>query len=146
METNRKHDAVVGLTVPDPPPIGRPFERDLPAGAWAFPAPPETVACGALVVDRLERRAVLAGSDLHLTDREFALLLFLVDRTNRAVRRSDLLSSIWTLPVDYGSNVLDVYIGRLRSRFGSHAAMIETVRGFGYRLRPPQDAPLAVAR
>jgi two-component system OmpR family response regulator len=95
------------------------------------------VTCGELEVDRIERRAALAGNHVPLTDREFELLLFLVDRINRAVPRSDLLWRIWTLQVDYGSNILDVYIGRLRQRFGPHAGMIQTVRGFGYRLRPP---------
>jgi DNA-binding response OmpR family regulator len=141
METNRKQGAIAGLTVPDRPPVRALFAPGATPTLAFAPPPPAKVACGALVVDRQERCAVLAGNDLHLTDREFALLLFLVDRTNRAVRRSDLLSNIWTLPVDYGSNVLDVYIGRLRQRFGPHAGMIETVRGFGYRFRPPPDSP-----
>jgi two-component system, OmpR family, response regulator len=103
------------------------------------PAPP-TARCGDLEIDRVERRAALAGSDLRLTGREFALLLCLVDRANRVVPRSDLLERIWTLEDDYGSNLVEVYVRRLRQKFGAHAGMIETVRGFGYCLRPVMGA------
>jgi DNA-binding response OmpR family regulator len=80
--------------------------------------------------------AVLAGRELGLTRREYAVLLCLADRLNRVVLRSELLAKIWTVPDDYESNVLDVYVRRLRQKFGVHADMIETVRGFGYCLRP----------
>jgi DNA-binding response OmpR family regulator len=103
-----------------------------------LPAPPPTVRCGALEFDRVEHRAVLAGSDLRLTEREFTLLTYLADRANRAVRRSELLANIWILPDDYGANVVDVYVRRLRRKFGAHAEMIRTIRGFGYCLRSEQ--------
>jgi DNA-binding response OmpR family regulator len=64
----------------------------------------------------------------------------LIDRINRVVPRSALLEKIWTLPDDYGSNVVDVYVRRLRQKFGAHAGMIETIRGFGYCLRPAMSA------
>jgi DNA-binding response OmpR family regulator len=139
MDSNRKHDAVVAVDLPRVPPIEALLGSD-PGTCGAAPPSPAKVTCGPLEVDRVERRAVLAGTDVPLTEREFELLLFLVDRVNRAVPRSDLLGRIWTLEVDYGSNILDVYIARLRQRFGPHAGMIQTVRGFGYRLRPPLDA------
>jgi DNA-binding response OmpR family regulator len=102
------------------------------------PEPP-TTSCGELQVDRVARCAALPGKPLHLTSREYALLVFLVNRAGRAVRRSDILAEVWEQPED-GSNVVDVYIRRLRRKLGAHAGMIQTVRGFGYRLRPPQAA------
>lgn len=98
------------------------------------PLPPKAW-CGDLEVDRAECRAALGGRDLRLTAREHALLLCLVDRANRAVRRSEVIAKVWEQDQD-GSNVIDVYIRRLRQKLGKHAAMIETVRGFGFRLRP----------
>jgi DNA-binding response OmpR family regulator len=111
------------------------LDREVVPGGMLPPAPPKA-RCGDLEIDRVERRAALAGSDLRLTGREFALLLCLVDRANRVVPRSDLLEKIWTLEDDYGSNLVEVYVRRLRQKFGTHAGMIETIRGFGYCLRP----------
>jgi DNA-binding response OmpR family regulator len=115
------------------------LDRDFIPGSM-LPPRPAKARCGDLEVDRVARRAALAGSDLRLTGREFAVLLCLLDRINRVVPRSDLLEKIWTLPDDRGSNVVDVYIRRLRQKFGAHAGMIETIRGFGYCLRPAMGA------
>jgi len=101
-----------------------------------LPPLPAKVRCRDLEVDRVSQSAVLAGRELGLTRREYAVLLCLADRLNRVVLRSELLAKIWTVPDDYESNVLDVYVRRLRQKFGEHADMIETVRGFGYCLRP----------
>jgi DNA-binding response OmpR family regulator len=101
-----------------------------------LPPLPAKVRCRDLEVDRVARSAVLAGRELGLTRREYAVLLCLADRLNRVVLRSELLAKIWTVPDDYESNVLDVYVRRLRQKFGVHADMIETIRGFGYCLRP----------
>jgi DNA-binding response OmpR family regulator len=122
-------------TAPAPAQLG----RDVAPGSMLPPAPAKT-RCGDLEIDRVERRAALAGADLRLTGREFALLLCLVDRANRVVPRSDLLEKIWTLEDDYGSNLVEVYVRRLRQKFGTHAGMIETIRGFGYCLRPVMGA------
>jgi DNA-binding response OmpR family regulator len=102
-----------------------------------LPLAPVRVRCGDLEVDRTQRRALLSGNILRLTRREYALLLCLIDNVNRVVSRSELLAKIWTLTDAHGSNVVDVYVRRLRRKLGAHADMIKTVRGFGYRLRPP---------
>jgi DNA-binding response OmpR family regulator len=139
METSRKHSAQA-LPPPRAAGLAKPLD-DLAHRFWSgrplsmTPPPPARAACGELEVDRIARRATLAGGELRLTPREYALLLCLVDRANRVVRRSDLLAAIWSLPDDYGSNVVDVYIRRLREKFGAHAGMIRTIRGFGYCLR-----------
>jgi DNA-binding response OmpR family regulator len=96
-------------------------------------------SCGELELDCTLGQAAVAGNPLHLTSREFALLVYLVNRESRAVRRSDILAEIWSHPDD-GSNVVAVYIRRLRLKLGDHAGMIQTVRGFGYRLRAAEAA------
>lgn len=110
-----------------------------------LPLAPARVRCGALEMDRVERRALLEGRALSLTRREHAVLLCLADRANRVVQRSVLLETIWTSTDDQGldvlevypwSNVVSVYVNHLRKKLGRHARMIETVRGYGYCLRP----------
>lgn len=103
-----------------------------------LPPLPVKALCGELEVDRVERRVTLAGRDLPLTGREYALLLCLVERANRVVSPLDLLAKVWDLDDDYDSNLVHHYIRRLRQKFGAHAGMIETLRGVGYCLRPPR--------
>jgi len=96
--------------------------------------------CGALEIDRATRQAKLGGVGLTLTDREYGLLLYLVDRPDRVVKRSDLLVDVWGTGVDASSNLIDFHVSRLREKLGDRAWMVETVRGVGYRLRA-QKAP-----
>ena len=91
--------------------------------------------CGAIEIDRLGHRASLAGRQLDLTGREYALLLHLAHREGRVVTRSSLLAQVWGTSFDPGSNLVEVHVSRLRDKLRDHAWMIETVRGAGYRLR-----------
>ncbi|PRP94826.1 response regulator transcription factor [Enhygromyxa salina] len=93
------------------------------------------VRLGPLDVDRLERRVLVAGRPLHLTEREMTLLLYLVQRADQVVTRSELLSRVWGMNFDPESNLVAVHISRLRDKLGVHASLIETVRAKGYRLR-----------
>lgn len=94
---------------------------------------------GPLEIDRMQRQAAIDGKPLDLTTREYALLLFLANRPDRVVTRSDLLSQVWSTRFDPGSNLVEVHVSRLRDKLGAHAWLIDTVRGKGYRLRrtPP---------
>jgi DNA-binding response OmpR family regulator len=96
--------------------------------------------CGDLEIDPVARRAKLSDAELTLTNRECALLLHLLQRVDRVVKRSDLLAHVWGMRFDPGSNLVEVYVSRLREKFGDRAWMIETVRGAGYRLRPQPAA------
>jgi DNA-binding response OmpR family regulator len=138
METIRKHSTGSDMQRSGTEGLYRPFSVEFRPFGMLPPLPPRA-SCGELEVDRAERRAALADHQLRLTAREYALLLCLVNRASRAVRRSEILAEIWMQPDD-GSNVVDVYVRRLRRKFGEHAGMIQTVRGFGYRLRPPEAA------
>lgn len=97
--------------------------------------------CGALEVDRVGHRALLAGQPLSLTTREFALMLHLLHRPDKIVTRAELLAQVWDTSFDPGSNLVEVHISRLREKLGEYAWMVETVRGAGYRLR--SQAPAA---
>jgi DNA-binding response OmpR family regulator len=97
------------------------------------------VVCGELELNPVTSRAALHRQALSLTNREFALLLYLARRESKVVTRSELLSHVWETKFDPGSNLIEVHISRLREKFGSEAWMIETVRGRGYRLRSGRD-------
>jgi DNA-binding response OmpR family regulator len=70
-----------------------------------------------------------------LSEREFLVLQHLMRADGEVCTREDLLSAVWGYSFDPGSNVVDVYAGRLRGKRGSEA--IETVRHVGYRLVVP---------
>jgi DNA-binding response OmpR family regulator len=90
---------------------------------------------GDLAIDPVAHRVRLRDVELALSNRECALLLCLLRRGERVVPRLDLLAHVWGMRFDPGSNLVEVYVSRLRERLGDHAWMIETVRGTGYRLR-----------
>ncbi len=74
------------------------------------------------------------GGELSLSEREFGLLEYLVRSPNQIVSRERILSAVWEYQFDPRSNVVDVYVGRLRRKLHP-AVRIETVRGGGYCLR-----------
>jgi DNA-binding response OmpR family regulator len=96
--------------------------------------------CGELEIDTMARQAKLAGAELTLTNREYALLLHLIHRADRIVTRSDLLTRVWGMSFDPSSNLVEVHVSRLRDKLGDRAWMVQTVRGVGYRLRRQKAA------
>jgi DNA-binding response OmpR family regulator len=92
-----------------------------------------------IVLDRDSMRASRAGEALNLTARELALLELLMSAPGRLFSRERILSSVWGLNEDPLTNVVDVYIRRLRSKVddGRPCPLIHTMRGLGYRLEAP---------
>jgi DNA-binding response OmpR family regulator len=90
--------------------------------------------CGALHFDVARRNAFAEGALLPLTDREFALLLYLARRAGRPVPKAELVEGVWETD-EIVPNVVEVHVSRLRDKLGAHARLLETVRGVGYRLR-----------
>jgi two-component system response regulator QseB len=86
---------------------------------------------GALTVDLAAREVRLAGMPVELTALEYALIVELAQNPRRVLSRQQLENSIYTLDDDVGSNVVEVYVSRLRRKLGRDA--IRTVRGFGYQ-------------
>jgi len=83
-------------------------------------------------LDPVNRVVELAGASLDLTAREFAILEILLRNAGRFVSRQRLEEGIYSWGEEVGSNTVEVYISRLRKRFGS--SLIETMRGVGYRI------------
>nr|WP_221420773.1 response regulator transcription factor [Conyzicola lurida] len=92
-----------------------------------------TLSRGDLTLDALTRRATVNGVVIDLSAREFSLAEEFLSHPDQVLSREQLLSRVWGLDFDPGSNVVDVYVRYLRAKFG--AERIETVRGMGYRLR-----------
>lgn len=85
-----------------------------------------------LVLDLLDRRAMVGDREVELSAREFALAEELIRHAGQVLSREQLLSRVWGYDFDPGSNVVDVYVRYLRTKLGPE--LIETVRGSGYRL------------
>jgi DNA-binding response OmpR family regulator len=92
---------------------------------------PTRLAAGRVVLDLVRREANVRGRAVVLTEREFLLLKELMHQAGQPVSKERLLSNVWGYHFDPGSNVVDVYVRRLRSKLGTD--VIETVRGEGYR-------------
>jgi DNA-binding response OmpR family regulator len=100
-------------------------------------APPQPAADAGLQFSLDGRSRTLCwadGSRMTLSEREYGLLEYLVRSPNEIVSRERILSAVWEYQFDPRSNVVDVYVGRLRRKLHP-AVSIETVRGGGYRLR-----------
>jgi DNA-binding response OmpR family regulator len=88
---------------------------------------------GEIELDLRTRRARGFDGEVDLTQREFTLLETLLRHRGQVLSREQLLSQVWGMDFDPGSNLVDVYVGYLRRKLGEGS--IETVRGAGYRLR-----------
>jgi len=97
---------------------------------------PSRLAVADLVFDRDRMQASRAGRPLALTAKELALLELMMSAPGRLFSRERILANVWGANEDPLTNVVDVYIRRLRSKIdeGSTLPLIHTVRGLGYRL------------
>src|SRR5947199_2049580 len=94
---------------------------------------------GDLELDLVLRNANRGGRDIELLPREFQLLEYLVRNEGHVVPRAMLLQHVWDLHFDPSTNIIDVYVGRVRRKVDGHQAypLIHTVRGVGYCVRAP---------
>ena len=107
----------------------------------------EGIAIGALELDPATHRVRWQGEALKLGPTEFRLLHYLMQHAERVHSRTQLLDRVWGDQVFIEERTVDVHVKRLRESLGAAAAMVETVRGAGYRLtgRPALPQPLARA-
>ena len=91
----------------------------------------DEVEVGRIRLDLRTRQASVGGKELDLSAREFKLAEIFMLNAGQVLSREQLLSHVWGYDFDPGSNVVDVYVGYLRKKFGPES--ISTVRGMGYR-------------
>lgn len=99
----------------------------------AAPASERFIRVGHLTLDVQRHVAEAGAGPVPLSTREFELLLHLMHRAGTVCSREQLLADVWNTEFDPGTNVVDVYIRRLRAKLGGEA--IETLRNVGYALR-----------
>jgi len=104
------------------------------------PAPGESAGredaldAGGVRLDLRTRKAEVGSRSVDLSAREFVLAEIFMRNAGQVLSREQLLDHVWGYDFDPGSNVVDVYVGYLRKKFG--ADTISTVRGMGYRFSP----------
>jgi DNA-binding response OmpR family regulator len=91
---------------------------------------------GDLTLDLAAHRALLDGREISVSARELELLAAFMRHPGQVLSRGQLLSLVWDLEFDPGSNVVEVYVAALRRKIGPR--FIETVRGSGYRFVVPE--------
>lgn len=88
-----------------------------------------------LVVDLEAHKAVIDGEETALTATEFKLLTELLRRRGRVQSRDQLLNTVWGYEFEGYARTVDTHVRRLRQKLGRYAALVETVRGVGYRFK-----------
>ena len=88
-----------------------------------------------LELDPIRHRVTLDGVELQLRPLEFKLLQVLLENPGRVLSRSQLLEEVWGMSGDAASRTVDTHVRRLRERLDRYGEAVETVHGFGYRLK-----------
>jgi len=117
------------------------------ASGWTKPV----LECGPIVLDTTAQTVKVAGLPADLTSYEYKVLEYLILHAGELVSKADLTEHIYQQDFDRDSNVLEVFIGRLRRKLDPDNTLkpIETVRGRGYRFSIPRndgDAAVAIAQ
>lgn len=135
-------DRILGLELGADDYVSKPFSpREIVLRAQAIlrrgetPADAQSFVAGPITIDGVRHQVSVNGKVIHLTGLEFKLLRTLVQRRGRVQQRDRLLSDVWGYESVIDTRTVDTHVRRLRDKLGKAGDVIETVRGFGYRLR-----------
>jgi len=95
----------------------------------------ESLNAGPISIDPARHQVRVSGKQVQLTSLEFKLLRTLMQRRGRVQDRDRLLNEVWGYESVIDTRTVDTHVRRLREKLGKAGDAIETVRGFGYRLR-----------
>ena len=96
---------------------------------------PKRLVLGALEVLPGSRQTFVNGEEIHLTQKEFELLSYLLEQKGEVCSRTKIIEDVWDIHFDYETGVIDVYINALRKKLGEAAGLLKTVRGVGYMIQ-----------
>ena len=105
------------------------------SGRFAEAAPETVLSAGAIALDLDTLEATVEGEPLDLTAKEREILKLFLSKPGRVFSRERILNSVWGASEDPLTNIVDVYVGRLRRKLGPQGDKLQTVRGAGYKLR-----------
>ncbi len=101
------------------------------------------LSCGNLVLNMISHNVYKNGVEIILTSREYALLEYFMKNINKILSRKNIIDVVWKNKYDTESNIIDVYIKRLRDKLEHKNEVpnpyIQSVRGVGYRMRVRQE-------
>jgi len=97
-----------------------------------------TLRVGDVEIDRASHRAYTDGKEMELTPLEYRLLEVLLERRGRVQTRRQLLQTAWNTEARIETRTVDMHVARLRAKLGEAGALLETVRGVGYRFKGPE--------
>ena len=141
---NTEYDKVIGLDSGADDYIAKPFGMmELVARIRAVLRRPQDkllsadshpLTAGAISIDERAHTVCVSGRDVQLTLKEYQLLVLLMKNQGAVLTRDVLLENIWGYGSESETRTVDVHIRTLRQKLGDSGAMIETVRGVGYRM------------
>lgn len=150
MLTARKEepDRIKGLSLGADDYLTKPFSpqelvlrvRAILRRSAAAPAAGDVLTAGPIVIDRAAHTVRVHGNEIDLTPTEYKLLLLLAERRGRVQGRAQLLESVWEAAPDIQTRTVDMHVQRLRAKLESAGDLVETVRGFGYRLKSARES------
>lgn len=97
------------------------------------------IEVGDVTIDKDAHTVTMDGKPVDLTATEYKLLITLAERRGRVQSRAQLLEIVWESAPDIQTRTVDMHVQRLRTKLGASGELIETVRGFGYRLKRVGD-------
>ena len=138
-------DRIVGFELGADDYVTKPFSpRDLVLRVQSVlrrsdstPESSDELKVGVIEVDRVRHEVRIEGKPLDFTATEFKLLTVLMERCGRLQSREKLLNDVWGYESAIDTRTVDTHIRRLREKLGVAAELVETVRGFGYRMVAP---------
>ncbi|MDQ2868273.1 MAG: response regulator transcription factor [Verrucomicrobiota bacterium] len=135
-------DRVLGLELGADDYVTKPFSpREVALRVQAIlrrsetPGKEKSLVAGPIAIDGARHSVSVNNKLVHLTSIEFKLLRTLIERRGRVQERDRLLSDVWGYESAIDTRTVDTHVRRLREKLGKAGDLIETVRGFGYRLR-----------
>jgi two-component system phosphate regulon response regulator PhoB len=115
--------------------MARRFEERKSARAVARPPNQSPLKWRGLEIDPVHYRSFIDGAEISLRPLEFKLITIFLENPRRMFSRRNLLEEVWGVSGDLSTRTVDTHVRRLRERLGAYGEVVETLHGFGYRLR-----------